>query len=117
MNPHQFIVIRARTLPGGLYKEPSGRAAGPQRTQAQGWHCLRRAAVRGAQEEGYIGTRLLSALGAKGKGPGPINLGRKTEAGLRGSMAGGVSLLKIRPRVLDLSTYLASDPGPSPHWP
>lgn len=29
----------ARTLPGGLYREPSGRAAGPQLTQAQGRHC------------------------------------------------------------------------------
>lgn len=87
-----MVVAGARTLPGGLYKEPGGRAAGPQLTQAQGWHCSRQAAV----EEDHIGTRLQALWGAKGR-PGPMNLGRKTEAGPEDAMAGGVSLLKVRP--------------------
>lgn len=112
MHPHQFIVVTgARTLPGGLYREPSGRAAGPQLPQAQGRHCSRRAAVEGVQEEGYIGTRLEHS-GGKGKRPGPINVGRKTEAGPEDAWQVGSPCSRSDPRVLDLSTYLACDPGP-----
>lgn len=48
-------------------------------------------------------------MGGRGKGPGPVEMQRKTEAGPGDSGAGGTSLLKTRPQCP--GPVPASDPG------